>query len=183
MYGCTFLPPPPQLTSTQRHHHHSQSFERLEQNSSVVNAAADDQQQKMQPNERDIESIEQQQQQVDESALVRLPEFHSSNANDAQYAAEPENTNRNTEWDSFDDDNENYWRQDLDEYDNFPVDLSNDIAVNQMLRDQGVVQLNPDAEVFDVESIPAYGATSFDRHTQLNGNDLNKSYKTEIISK
>lgn len=38
----------------------------------------------------------------------------------------------------------------LDEFDNkVPIDLSNDIAVNQMLADQGA-PFNPDAEVFDV---------------------------------
>lgn len=30
-----------------------------------------------------------------------------------------------------------------------PVDLSNDIAINQMLSDQGAIH-NPDAEVFDI---------------------------------
>lgn len=30
-----------------------------------------------------------------------------------------------------------------------PVDLSNDIAINQMLADQGAIH-NPDAEVFDI---------------------------------
>lgn len=43
----------------------------------------------------------------------------------------------------------------LDEYDNnFPVDLSNDIAVNQMLADQGA-PFNPDAEIFNVHEYDA----------------------------
>lgn len=43
----------------------------------------------------------------------------------------------------------------LDEYDNnFPVDLSNDIGVNQMLADQGALY-NPDAEIFNVHEYDA----------------------------
>ena len=50
-------------------------------------------------------------------------------------------------WESFEDNN----NQNLNAYENFDIDLSNDIAVNQLLADQGA-PINPDAEVFDVDT-------------------------------
>lgn len=50
---------------------------------------------------------------------------------------------------------ENGSSNNLDDYDNnFPIDLSNDIAVNQMLADQGA-PYNPDAEIFNVHEYDA----------------------------
>lgn len=66
-------------------------------------------------------------------------------------------------WETFEDNDSNEVNKNnphgdsgsLDEYDNnFPVDLSNDIAVNQMLADQGA-PFNPDAEIFNVHEYDA----------------------------
>lgn len=59
-----------------------------------------------------------------------------------------EQAQHNSEWDSLSDNN--IYANDIDLYapESVPVDLSNDIAVNDMLADQGFV--DPDAEIFDV---------------------------------
>lgn len=66
-------------------------------------------------------------------------------------------------WETFEDNDSNEVNKNddyveignLDEYDNnFPVDLSNDIAINQMLADQGA-PFNPDAEIFNVHEYDA----------------------------
>lgn len=65
------------------------------------------------------------------------------------------NANSNSEWSSQADNN--IYANDIDLYapESVPVDLSNDIAVNDMLADQGFV--DPDAEVFDVNEFPRGG--------------------------
>lgn len=60
--------------------------------------------------------------------------------------------------DASDNKNNNQHKLKLDN-NNVPVDLSNDIAVNQMLADQGA-PLNPDAEIFNVNEY------DFDRQRQ-----------------
>lgn len=60
-----------------------------------------------------------------------------------------------SEWNSLADNH--IYANDIDLYapESVPVDLSNDIAVNDMLADQGFV--DPDAEVFDVNEFPGGG--------------------------
>lgn len=82
---------------------------------------------------------------------------------DSEEVAEQDgsNFNGNGEWDSvesggnFENTNQdnNIYGNDIDLYapESVPVDLSNDIAVNDMLADQGFV--DPDAEVFDVNEL------------------------------
>lgn len=60
------------------------------------------------------------------------------------------------EHDRHDDAIENFGsdEEDADGTEQAPVDLSNDIAINQMLADQGA-PMNPDAEVFDINEYNA----------------------------
>lgn len=73
-------------------------------------------------------------------------------------------------WESFDEEEENHGdgsisaHNELDEVE-FPVDLSNDIAVNEMLADQGAA-FNPDAEVFDGDDF----ASELQRSSRMDGN-------------
>lgn len=73
-------------------------------------------------------------------------------------------------WESFDEEEDNHGdgsisHNELDEVEQFPVDLSNDIAVNEMLADQGA-PFNPDAEVFDVDDF----ASELQRSSRMGGN-------------
>lgn len=75
-------------------------------------------------------------------------------------------------WESFDDEEDNHGdgsisanHNELDEVEQFPVDLSNDIAVNEMLADQGAA-FNPDAEVFDADDF----AGELQRSSRMGGN-------------
>lgn len=71
----------------------------------------------------------------------------------------------------------------LDEYDNnFPVDLSNDIAVNQMLADQGA-PFNPDAEIFNVHEYDASagGSSAENRQQQQQQKQQQESQSYEYL--
>lgn len=83
-----------------------------------------------------------------------------------------QSSDEHQKWESFEEEEYNHGdgsisagHNEIDEVEQFPVDLSNDIAVNQMLADQGA-PFNPDAEIFDVNDF----AIELQRNSRMGGN-------------
>lgn len=91
-------------------------------------------------------------------------EMISSEENDDKAELDVDHKGVNNEWDEVEIDNSDeqkntYYQinsneNSIEQVEDATVDLTNDIAVNQMLADQGAAY-NPDAEMFDVSQIDA----------------------------
>lgn len=64
----------------------------------------------------------------------------------------PSSTNSEHSWESIEDENAN---ENINMNEHYPVDLSNDIAINQMAADQGV-PYDSDAEIFSIDEHVQY---------------------------
>lgn len=116
--------------------------------------------------------------------MHRLHEFESSNVLEQQQKRQQQflqstiNTKSpsNLKWESFEDDDDDDLQHpvnvdiSLDDYESVPVDLSNDILVNQMMADQGA-PVNPDAEIFNVDTFGSDEIPSLNQH-----NDEHREY-------
>lgn len=121
----------------------------------------------------DVDADQRQQQYTQHESLIheedRIPSMLWPTTNYHQNYQLPSDEHQN--WESFDEEEDNHGdgsisaHNELDEVDQFPVDLSNDIAVNEMLADQGAA-FNPDAEVFDVDDF----AGELQRSSRMGGN-------------